>query len=332
MGKYGNESKHLDKLVIYLFVGAFLISAVTFAFRYMKFAPCEEVFFTVDSSSYRAGELIKFTDETEGAKSWKWEFGDSSEVKTLKRTLHNYEKAGEYQVKLIVNNICEQTKMVTIKEKLIVRDSTRYPVFSLPETIKVGQVLKVKDETENADTWEWRFGDNASVDAKTRKAEYVYEEPGLRSVRLIVNGDDEYIAVKKINVLPLNGKKSRITEIDQPRDKGWNIKKAPTDAGPGVEKEKELKKPSAAPYISDRNFIVKMELIADEKIKPQSLIDYFCGNINLPIVENGDNSTFLVLCENIKGKKLKKLKVSLNRVKGSNCITTLTISYKKGLF
>ena len=332
MSNNSNESKHLDKLVIYLFIGAFLISAVTLAFRYTKYAPCEEILFTVDSSSFRAGELIKFSDETEGAKSWKWEFGDSSEVKSLKSPLHYYKEAGEYEVKLIVNNICEQTKMVTIKEKIIVRDSTRFPKFSLPESIKVGEVLKVMDETENADTWEWRFGDNAGADAKTRRAEYVYEEPGLRSVRLIVNGDEEYISVKKINVLPINGEKSRITEIDKSRDKGWNVKKAPTGGPePVAEKEKELKGPSTAPIISDRELAVKLQMIADGIIKPESLRENFCGVIDLPIIENGKKTSFLLLCENIREKKLKNLEVTGTRTK-SNCITNLTVRYKKGWF
>ncbi len=337
MSKSNNESMHLDKLVIYLFIGAFLISAVSLAFKITKSASCGEVFFNHDSSSstYRAGESIIFSDKTDGAEKWKWEFGDSTEVDNTKDPTHVYKNAGVYEIKLLVNGICKKTESITIKDKRIIRDSTKYPVFTLPATIKVGQTLKVKDETENADTWEWRFGVNASVDSKEKRAEYVYEEAGLRTVSLIVNGLDEYQMRKRIEVIPIGGKKSRITEIGETRERGWDIPDAPpTSEEEGVAvKKTEDGKPLPVPYINDRLFGLQLLEIAKEKVRPQDLgRKYFCGELDMPIYVNTKKTTFLEFCESIKGKKkLKNLDVVIIRGKiPVNCIESITITYKKG--
>lgn len=330
-----NMTKHLDKTVLYLFIAVFLISAVTFAFRYSKYAPCEEVLFSIDAKEFRAGEMIKFKDITSGAEEWRWEFGDSTVNSYQKEPLHVFSKEGEYKVRLVVNNICERIETVLIKEKLILLDSTKFPVFTLPETIRVGQTLKVKDETDNASTWEWRFGETAKIDADTKRADYVFEEPGLKTVSLVVNGDLTYISKKQINVMPIPGEKQDITQIDVPkREKGWNIKNAPKDA---IIKDKPSDggqlKPTVVPYINERDFEIKLKLISNEKTTPQAFSEYFCGDINKPVVVNGKNTTFLVFCEKIRGKGIKIKKLNLFRDKGSNCIKTIIVDYKKtGLF
>ena len=152
MAVWKNMSTHLDKSVIYTFIGVFLISATTWAFRYVKHTPCDEVLFSVDKKELTAGEIIQFKDKTEGAELWKWNFGDGTSAKTQKEPLHIFKEAGDYEVRLLVNNICERMETVTIKPKVILLDPAKFPVFTLPEKIVVGEELKVVDETENATT------------------------------------------------------------------------------------------------------------------------------------------------------------------------------------
>tara|TARA_R110002049_G_scaffold68863_2_gene178357 strand:+ start:14844 stop:15842 length:999 start_codon:yes stop_codon:yes gene_type:complete len=332
MSSGNNIRKSMDSSVIYMFIGVFLISAVTLAFRYSKYAPCDEVLFSTDAREFRAGEMIKFRDKTEGAEIWTWDFGDGTTGSYQKDPLHIFKEEGEYKVRLLVNNTCERIETVVIKEKRVLIDSTKFPVFSLPESITVGETLKVKDETNNADTWEWRFGETASINATSKNAEYVYEEPGLKTVSLVVNGDLNYITKKKINVIPKKGEKVRITEIEIPkREPGWNIKSKPSEVV--SQKEEAASKPSVTPYINESNFGLKVLLVSQEKTTPQAFSEFFCGNINIPIVVNGKNTTFLVFCEKIKGKKIKIKSLNLFREKGSNCIKNVTIDYKKsGLF
>ena len=329
MSNNNQNMQHLDKSVIYLFLATFLISASVLAYKYTKYSPCEDVSYEVKAQRYTIGELIKFNDGTIGATSWHWDFGDNTTAQTQKEAIHNYKRPGEYVVTLIVNNTCERTKTITINDKKVVIDSTKFPVFEIPKSIMVGKTLRVEDKTLNATTWEWRFGETAGSNAKTKNAKYEYKEPGLKTISLIVNGDLKYITKKRIEVIPTPESKKTFTEpIVNTKPKGWNIKLKPEI---GIEKVKNS--PKVVPYISDLEFANKIILVSQEKMSPKQFSEYFCGDVNKPVIVNGKNTTFLVFCEKIKDKKIKLKKVELFRNKGSNCIKTITVDYKKtGLF
>ncbi|AEH02119.1 PKD domain-containing protein [Lacinutrix sp. 5H-3-7-4] len=329
MSKYNNSSSHIDKTVIYVFLFVFFASISVFAYRYTKYSPCENVTFNIDKAQNTVGELIKFKDVTDTAESWYWDFGDNSIASTQKEPLHVYKTPGDYTVKLIVNDICEATQTVSIAEKKEVLDPTKFPIFELQKTIKVGQKLRVNDETENASTWEWRFGETAKINANTKRASYVYTEPGLKTVSLVVNGDLKYVTKKTIEVLPLAETKRKPIDIPQaPSKPSVDIKYKPESAI----KDKPST-PKLAPYISEADFKAKMMKVSKEEMSAKQFSEYFCGDINKKIVANGRNTTFLVFCEKISDKKIRIKKLEIFRDKGSNCINTITIDCRiRGLF
>jgi len=322
-----NTSTHLDKSVIYIFLGVFFLSASVFAYKYSKYAPCEDIKFHINTNNYTIGSLIKFEDLTDGATDWQWDFGDSTLIATQQKPLHVYYKPGEYNVRLLVNGICEQSETITILQKKELLDSTKFPVFNIPKSIQVGRTLTVEDKTENASSWEWRFGETADVNAKTKLASYIYKEPGFKTISLIVNGELKYISKQKIEVLPLKeAPKNTFIDIpDAPSKPIWNIKEAPETS---TIKDKP-KTPKLVPYIGHEDFKQKLILVSKEKMSPNQFADYFCGDVNKPIIVNGKNTTFLVFCEKIKDKKIKIKNFEIFREKGSNCIKTITIDYKK---
>ncbi|SEA00201.1 PKD domain-containing protein [Bizionia paragorgiae] len=331
-------SKHLDKSVIWLFVIVFLISASVFAYRYKNYKTCEDVAFTVKAKEFRVGELIKFTDNTDQAANWEWDFGDSTDVKTNKEVLHIFNKEGEYKVRLLVNNICQDEKTVTIKEKLFIIDSTKLPVFNVKSSIVVGETLNVEDKTNNASTWEWRFGETTRVNSVEKRASYVYKTPGLKTISLVVNGDVKHTTTKQINVLPIEKKEERISEITGTnRRLGDGIKARPLgyeDKDKEKTKDEPSDKPKVVPFIGDSQFISKLELVSNNKLDANAFKEYFCGDINKNIIVNGKNTSFLIFCEKIKNKKLRIKDITIYREKGSNCINTVTISQNKilGIF
>ena len=340
-----NTKSYIDSSVIYLLAGTFFVASMGTAFRYAAETPCELAVFNSTANAYRAGEMIQFKDRTYGAEEWEWDFGDGSEVSTQKNPLHIYAKEGNYDVRLTVNKSCIEMKTLAIQAKVVLLDSTKFPVFELPKTIMVGETLKVTDETERATSWEWRFGETASANATTKTAEYVYETAGLKTVSLIVNGDMTYIGKKKINVLPLPETKERITKIAaERRDRRLDLRKAPTGAGEQEDAKSTLPeqpggnspagdKPSTVPYISADNFENKIKMVASGKLSPQAFSQYFCDDVNPLVVVNGRNTTFLVFCQKIKDKKITINSLDLLRNPGSNCVTTFTLDYKKsGLF
>lgn len=335
-----SKNPHLDKTVIRLFVVVFLFSVSLFAYRYTKHKPCEDVFFDTQANEFRAGELIKFIDYTTSAEKWNWRFGDSSEAAITKEPLHIFEKPGEYLVKLMVNDICAFDKLITIKEKLFVIDSSKLPKFTIPKRIIVGQTLNVKDATDNATTWEWNFGESASSNSKKSRAKYVYKEPGVKTISLVVNGDVKHMTKKRITVLP-KIKKERKKEITGTNRKlGDNIKYEPVvklqdkiPEQPKEEVEEISEKPNVVAYITDAHFSALLKKVAEKKENANVFKEYLCGDLNKAIIANEKKGSFLVFCEKIKGKKLKIKELVIYRDKGSNCIKTITIKHRSfGLF
>jgi len=305
-------SNHIDKSVIRLFLIVFLISVSVLAYRVTEYTPCKQVDFEIASDSYIEGTLIEFKDFTTNATAWEWDFGDGTKVETNREILHSFKKPGEYNVTLKINGICEDIKQVVIKEKPFVLDPTKLAVFSLPETIKVGETLKVKDETPNAQTWEWRFGETAKLNSEESRAEYVYESGGLKTVTLVVNGDVKHATSKQINV------------IEPKKEK---IKDAPDDVSSGKEGPS---KPKTVPNITESQFKNNLNLVAKKKMTPDAFKEYFCGDLDKAIIVNGEKTTFLALCELLKSKKVKIRDVKLYK-DTNNCINNITITRTKYL-
>lgn len=326
-----SNATFLDKKILFVFIATFLVSSGVLAYRVATVAPCNEVVFATAEKQYKAGELVKFLDATEGAKTWQWDFGDSTSVSSVVAPLHIYKNPGEYTVTLKVNNSCYLSKNIVISEKEKLVDPSIFPVFELPETIAFGEVLTVVDETKDATSWEWRFGETASVNAVTQTATYEFDEPGLKTVSLIVNGNIDNITHKKINVLPPVKKEVELTQLSAEKPKGWNIKYKPSQTVTEEDNENGVEKsaPTVVPFISDIEFERRLMLVVDGKMKAKDFSEYFCGDLNRTVLENGNNTTFSALCDQINGKKLKIKSLKIFRDRDSNCIKNITIEHKK---
>lgn len=326
-----NSSNYLDKSVTLFFLAAFLISASVLAYKYTSKVPCDVVVLDVKANKFNVGELVRFNDKTVGAESWRWDFGDDTSGSILQEALHVYRKPGEYNVRLLVNNSCEKVTTITINEKKKLIDSTKFPVFNIPKSILVGEQLLVEDETFNAKSWEWRFGETAGSNSSKQKASYVYTTPGLKTISLVVNDDLNYITKKQIEVIPLPEKKEKIEPLvikEAPNEPAWKIKDAPKKT------EAKEEEPAPAPYISDAQFAQRLMMVSRGEATAKSFSDFFCGDLGKQIVAEGKTMSFLVFCERIQDRKIKKIKrLQVFRDENSNCIKTITIDYsKKGLF
>lgn len=325
-----NNTTFLDTKILYIFIATFLLSAGAFAYRVSTTVPCNEVVFTTAEKQYTAGELVKFVDVTEGAKTWEWDFGDSTRVSSGVGPLHIYQNPGEYNVTLRVNNSCYLTKTIVINQRKRLVDPEIYPVFELPESIAYGEPLTVTDQTKHATSWEWRFGETSAPNANTKTATYEFVEPGLKTVSLIVNDNLDNITKKKINVLPPERKEVELTQLKQEKPQGWNIKHKPSQSEMVAEADKvERATPTKVPFISKIEFERRLLMVADGKMSAKDFKEYFCGDINRRVSVNGDNITFADLCKKIKGDKIKVKSLDISRDSGSNCIITLSINYKK---
>ena len=128
------------------------------------------------------GSPTSFTDNSIGAVSYQWNFGDGSPLNTVPNPTHTYATAGTYIVQLIVTSTdgCKDT--IT---KSVPVNATPNPDFSFT-TVCLGQATSFTDLTSGTPTgWEWDFGDGSPT-SPLQNPTHVYMQGGVYQVTLIV--------------------------------------------------------------------------------------------------------------------------------------------------
>lgn len=134
---------------------------------------------------------VQFTDLSQNATGWNWDFGDSSNS-IEQSPIHTYSAAGTYTVKLTVNNeVGTDTEIKTgyvnakqVSPKLVSVFSALPPSGTAP--------LKVifTDKSQGTPTsWKWNFGDGTY--SKDKNPIHIYLKPGKYTVILTVENDKD---------------------------------------------------------------------------------------------------------------------------------------------
>jgi len=173
---------------IYTSFGVILFLSLLFLlYQYLRHVDCENANYYIHADEYIVNKVVEFNDNTEGATSWEWDFGDSTEIDRRQRTLHYYKKPGEYIVKLKINGNCVHEKSVTITS---ISQQTGYlPIIMAPDVATVGDPIYFNAEKEGGESWEWSFGETANTDALGKSPVYRFKTTGDKKITLIVNGD-----------------------------------------------------------------------------------------------------------------------------------------------
>lgn len=321
--------KYFDLKVLLLFASVFMLSLFVVALKYLNDEECVINDFAIEADSFVTGDLIIFSDNSKNANSWRWHFGDSTQISFRSKVAHSFEKEGDYIVTLIVNNKCQIKKLVTILPKTYSIDKKLLPKFNLPIRILQGDKLEVSDKTEGAKSWEWRFGESNKVDSFDKDASYTFDSPGVKVVSLIVNGDYKHVALKEIFVIPKKEEKEKIERYksDIPWDPFQNVKDAPDE----VPEKEQIKKVVRGPEIKDTDenrLLIILKLVRENKITYENFLRYFCV-YRLPVVIYKDaQSTPLKDFYNAVKKNDVKIKEVTIKKDGDDCIITINVDKK----
>jgi hypothetical protein len=172
-----------------------------------------------------------------------------------------------------------------------------------PSTITFGQVATFKDASSEATSWSWEFGETGKTDATEKEAKYMYKSPGMKEVRLMINGTGKSTTMK-VFVKPMP---------------------APNPGGGGASKK--------APAITESQFIQKLKDIIAKKEKGVTIFaPYVCSYTDLPITVNGQGMSFNSYCTGLRvnGELVKNIsaaKLSVDPATG--CITNIAITQEK---
>ena len=74
---------------IYVSFGVILfLSLIFLLYQYFRHVDCENANYYIHADEYIVNKVVEFNDNTEGATSWEWDFGDSTEIDRRQRSLH----------------------------------------------------------------------------------------------------------------------------------------------------------------------------------------------------------------------------------------------------
>lgn len=109
-----------------------------------------------------APHAVNFINNSQGATSFIWEFGDGETLTTtanIETINHLYNQAGNYTVKLRAMNGCSDT---TDLETVTVFAKPQAAFTALPSSICIGDSVHFTNHTDTLTTALWKFGDNTS--------------------------------------------------------------------------------------------------------------------------------------------------------------------------
>jgi len=144
---------------------------------------------------------MQFTDLSENATQWKWDFGDGS-TSTEQSPVHTYSAVGNYRVNLTVSNengTNSTFALITVLENT----APILPTANFSTNINIGFTplsVQFMDLSENATSWYWDFGDETN--STDQHSAHIYFAAGNYIVSMTAsneNGTDSKLAV--INVL-----------------------------------------------------------------------------------------------------------------------------------
>ncbi|MGC9331275.1 MAG: PKD domain-containing protein, partial [Bacteroidales bacterium] len=156
--------------------------------------------FTADNTTIPVNGTVNFTDMSTGSPtSWNWDFGDGG-TSSAENPSHQYTAIGTYTVELTIsdgtnNNTETKVDYITVTEAAPVADFTASPTYSCDGNVQF------TDQSSNADTYEWDFGDgNISTDPNPL---HTYASDGTYTVSLTVTngaGSDTHTETDFITV------------------------------------------------------------------------------------------------------------------------------------
>lgn len=157
--------------------------------------PSPVVSFTQDMQSGCAPVCISFTDAStvispSAIASWAWDFGDGNNSSQQQAT-HCYTAPGTYDVMLSVISSDGCTGSVTINSAVQVFNNPIAAFSSSPDpaTIFSPEVF-FTDQSVNAVSWNWDFGDVNQSSSFLQNPSFIYTEPICYEVELTVSSAD----------------------------------------------------------------------------------------------------------------------------------------------
>jgi PKD repeat protein len=146
--------------------------------------------FTGTPTSGAVPLTVTFTDQSIGATSWSWNFGDTG-TSTQKNPLHTYNSVGVYTVSLTVYSASGSDTKVKTDYITVTPPQPPVAAFTASATnINVGNSVTFTDQTINHPTsWSWTFEGGTPATSTAQNPVITYNTPGTFDVTLIATNE-----------------------------------------------------------------------------------------------------------------------------------------------
>lgn len=164
-------------------------------------------------------QLVSFTNTTENAESYEWDFGDGSEVSYEKHPSHAYASGGTYTVLLKAFN---QDKESQLTQEITVF-GTPNADFSYQADSATAFKINFHNLSQNTSTYIWDFGDGTGTSTE-ENPNHTYPSEGTYTVTLTSEGDGgSDITTMEIEVADLLPPYNNLYVVGDASPSGWNI-------------------------------------------------------------------------------------------------------------
>lgn len=157
--------------------------------------------FTASSVVVAVDQLVQFTNTSENANTYFWDFGDGS-TSADENPVHSYSEIKMYDVTLTAsneNNSHTESKLnyIDVISSELIADFTASPTTGIDSL-----VVTFTNKSENANTFSWKFGDGGT--SNEVNPVYTYKRPGEYSVTLTASNSVESKTHTKSNYIEVS--------------------------------------------------------------------------------------------------------------------------------
>ncbi|WDF54399.1 PKD domain-containing protein [Mucilaginibacter sp. KACC 22063] len=168
-------------LLLYIIVGILLLAGLIFLFKSSLFEKRTINAKILKDEIYLNEDLV-YSDNTSGAKAWRWEFGNGDHSTTQNGT-YRFKKPGAYIVRVTVDGQLQQQFPIDVKDTVATPVKDTLLTINGPTQGIVNEEVRLEAQG-SARIYEWSFGETGRVDVKGPTALYTYHNPGTYFVKL----------------------------------------------------------------------------------------------------------------------------------------------------
>ena len=305
-----------------------ILSSGILGYRLVNVHKCKPVSFSIKSitapsdSVFTTGDNLNFVARSD-EKTISWDFGDHSPVETGQYVTHQFQMEGIYYVIAFSGSTCDQAKKIIIKPL----GEMQHNIDSVTKGGEIiGPAITITGKEVmfscmvSAGTYEWSVPNYPKMLRTGPSVKYQFPIPGTYTVQVTLDNNREKRYTREITV---EAPPKSTPEVQVPQH---IVPLIP----PGIQVPASKKI-----IINDAIFLGYMEKVVNKEMKAEDFSDYLCNSDTKALV-NGKLTSFNGMCDELSGKKRKRLIFGKTKIKiisaimrrdGNGCVTLVEVQY-----